>query len=201
MMDINQILLDMIKKCGSIETSSVNEIEELIDTGLEKTDENIQKAAMEYLEEKGYAFREDNLVRAKKHIEESSQYSDTVMVRKKHSMEEDLLADVEDADVAKLTEACILDNLVKLNAKLDKLTNPHYQYAVEVLDDVLTDKDKPQASLQQFESFQQLLNRYADAGWHVISVTARDAQNGHRLSMTGFSNTAKQVIVVFEHKS
>ena len=99
MMDVNQILLEMIKKCGSIETSSVNEIEELIDTGLEKNEENIQKAAMEYLEEKGYAFREDNLMRAKKHIEESSQYSDTVMVRKKHAMEEDLLSDVEDADV------------------------------------------------------------------------------------------------------
>jgi len=201
MMDVNQILLDMIKKCGSIETSSVNEIEELIDTGLEKNEENIQKAAMEYLEEKGYAFREDNLVRAKKHIEESSQYSDTVMVRKKHAMEEDLLSDVEDADVEKLTQACILDNLIKLNDKLDKMVNPHYQYAVEVLDDVLTDKDKPMASLQQFESFQQLLNRYADAGWHVISVTARETQNGRKLSMTGFSNTTKQVVVVFEHKS
>ena len=147
MMDVNQILLDMIKKCGSIETSSVNEIEELIDTGLEKNEENIQKAAMEYLEEKGYAFREDNLMRAKKHIEESSQYSDTVMVRKKHAMEEDLLSDVEDADVEKLTQACILDNLIKLNDKLDKMVNPHYQYAVEVLDDVLTDKDKPMANL------------------------------------------------------
>lgn len=200
MMDVNEMLLEMIKKCDSIETSNVNEIEELIDTGLEKTEENIQKAAMEYLEEKGYAFREDNLVMAKKHIEDSSRFSETVMIRKKHSMEEDLLADLADEDVTKLKDVAILDNLTKINEKLDKLTNPHYQYAVEVVDDILLDKDKPTASLTQFESFQSMLNRYAAAGWHVVSITARETKN-HKISMAGFSSVTSQVVVVFEHIS
>ena len=200
MMDVNQILLDMIKNSNSIETNSVNEIEELVDTGLEKNEENIQKAAMEYLEEKGYAFREDNLVRAKRHIEESSQFSDTVKIRKKHSMEEDLLSDIEEEDITALKDACILDSLTKLNEKIDKLINPHYQYAVEIVDDVLQDKDKPQASLTQFESFQSLLNRYAEAGWHVVSIVSRESKN-RKLSMTGFSSVTSQVVVVFEHIS
>ncbi len=200
MMDVNQLLLDMVKKCDCIETSSVNEIEELIDTGLEKTEENIQKAAMEYLEEKGYALREDNLIMAKRHVEESSQYSETVMIRKKHSMEEDLLSDIEDEDISKLKDVTILDNLMKMNEKLDKLTNPHYQYAVEVVDDVLLDKDKPAASLTQFESFQSMLNRYAAAGWHVISITSRETKKS-KIAMTGFSNMTSQVVVVFEHIS
>ena len=42
-MDVNQLLLDTIKKCGSIKTNSINEIEELVDTGLEKNEDNIYK--------------------------------------------------------------------------------------------------------------------------------------------------------------
>lgn len=199
-MDVNQLMLDMIKRCGSIETNSVNEIEELIDTGWEKTEENIQKAAMEYLEEKGYAFREDNLVRAKQYIIDSSNGSDTVRIRKKHSIEEDLLADLEDNDITKLQDVCILDKLVSINEKLDRLTNPRYQYAVEVVDDILTEKDRPQASLQQFESFQSMLNRYAEAGWRVVNITPRETQN-HKISMTGFTSVKKEIVIVFEHVS
>lgn len=199
-MDVNQMLLETIKKCGSIETNSVNEIEELIDTGLEKTEENVQKAAMEYLEEKGYAFREDNLVRAKQYILDSSNGSDTVRIRKKHSIEEDLLADIEENELDKLNSICVLDKLVSINEKLDRLTNPRYQYAVEVVDDILTEKDRPQASLQQFESFQSLLNRYAEAGWRVVNITARETTN-HKISMTGFSSTKREIVIVFEHVS
>lgn len=200
MLNVDQIMLDMIKKSGSIETSSVNEIEELVDTGLEKSEENIQRIAMEYLEEKGYAFREDNLVRAKQFILDSSMGSETVMVRKKHSMEEDLLAEMTDDDVKKLGDVCILDKLNQVNEKLDRLTHPRYQYAVEVVDDILTEKDRPQASLQQFESFQSLLNRYAEAGWRVVNITARETTN-HKISMTGFSSTKREIVIVFEHVS
>lgn len=194
------MLLDAVRRCGSIETNSVNEIEELVDTGLEKTEENIHKAAMEYLEEKGYAFREDNLVRAKQYILDSSEGSDTIRVRKKHSFEEDLLADIEDEEVEKLSKVSILDKLVGINEKLDRLTHPRYQYAVEVVDDILTEKDRPQASLQQFESFQSLLNRYAEAGWRVVNITARETVN-HKISMTGFSSVKKEIVIVFEHVS
>lgn len=199
-MDVNQLLLDAIKKCGSIKTNSVNEIEELIDTGLEKNEDNIYKAAMEYLEEKGYPARGENLVRAKQYIIDCSEGSDTVRVRKKHSFEEDLLADIEEEDIAKLNDVCVLDKLISINEKVDRLTKPRYQYAVEVVDDILTEKDRPKASLQQFESFQGLLNRYAEAGWRVVNITARETVN-HKISMTGFSSVKKEIVIVFEHVS
>ena len=50
MVNTSQIMADMIKKSGSIETNRIEEIEEVVDYGLEKTEENIQKVALEYLE-------------------------------------------------------------------------------------------------------------------------------------------------------
>lgn len=200
MVDVNQILSETIKRCDCIQTNSVNEIEELIDTGLEKNEENIQKIAMEYLQEKGYMLREDNLVRAKQHIEESSLYSDTVKIRKRRVMEEDLLAEAEEGDLQTLKDICMMDQLLKINNKLDAVAAPRFQYAVEVVNDIVLESERPaQGSLQEFESFQMLLNRYAAAGWRVVSITSREAQNNQKISMTGFSKTTKQVIVVFEH--
>jgi len=199
MVDLNQIMYDMIKKSNCFETSYVNEIEELVDTGLEKTEENIQKVALEYLDEKGYARRIDNLDRAKQHILESSMYSDTVQVRKRREMVEDLLQEADAEELEKLTDVCVLDKLQKIDEKLEKIANPQYEYAVEIVNEVLTDADKMGGSLTEFESFQMLLNRYASAGWRVMSVTAREGSN-HKISMTGFSSSTKQVVVVFERR-
>lgn len=65
MVDAEQILYNVIRNSNSFETTYVNEIEEVVDTGLEKTEDNIQKVALEYLDEKGFARRIDNLDRAK----------------------------------------------------------------------------------------------------------------------------------------
>lgn len=197
MVNLSQIMYDMIKRSNCIETSYVNEIEEIVDTGLEKTEENIQKVALEYLDEKGYARRVDNLDRAKQHIIESSMYSDTVRVRKKREMVEDLLLEADAQELEKLTDVCVLDKLQKIDEKLEKIANPQYEYAVEIVSEVLTDADNLGGSLTEFESFQMLLNRYARAGWRVVSITAREANN-HKISMTGFSTQTKQVVVVFE---
>lgn len=200
MANLNGIMYDMIKKSGCITTSNVNEIEEIVDTGLEKTEENIQKVALEYLDEKGYARRIDNLERAKQHIIESSLFSDTVRVRKKREMVEDLFQEADEEDLQKLMQICNLDSLLKVNDKLDKIINRQYEYAVEVVNDILTDADRVGGSLSEFESFQMLLNRYASAGWRVVSITAREANNGHKISMTGFTTQTKQVVVVFERE-
>ena len=91
MIDVNQIMFEMIRKSNSVATSNVNEIEEIVDTGLEKSEENIQKIAMEYLEDKGYSKSVQNMDEAKKKIIASSMYSDTVRIRKTRRMEDDLL--------------------------------------------------------------------------------------------------------------
>ena len=181
MVDVNQVMYNMIKKSNSVETSSVNEIEEIVDTGLDKTDENIQKMAMDYLTEKGYAKSPQNMDQAKQHIMESSAGSDTVRVRVRRRMEEDLLADMDEGDMTKL--------LATINSKMDVLAVQRYEYAVEVLDDIALDSEKPSGSLIEFVSFQTLLNKYAAAGFKVIGFTTREVGNHGKLMMSGFNST------------
>ena len=200
MVDVDQIMYDMIRKSGSVETESVNEIEEIVDTGLDKTDDNVQKMAMDYLTEKGYAKSPQNLDQAKQHIMESSEGSETVRVRVRRRMVEDLLSDMEEADLSKLMNACLLDNLIKTNQKLDSFSTKRYEYAVEVVDEIQLDSEKPAGSLIEFISFQTLLNRYAAAGWKVLGFTNRTIGNHGKLMMTGFSSTQKQTVVVFERQ-
>ncbi len=197
MINSTQIMYDVIKKSNCFETVNVNEIEEVVDTGLEKTEDNIQKVALEYLDERGFARRIDNLERAKQHVQESSMYSDTVCVRKRREISEDMLAECEEEELAKLVEACLLDKISKVDEKLTRLSQPRYEYAVEIISDILTEADKAQGSLSEFESFQMLLNRYASAGWKVQSITARETTN-HKISMTGFTSQTKQIVIVFE---
>ena len=178
MVNTSQIMADMIKKSGSIETNRVEEIEEVVDYGLEKTEENIQKVALEYLEEKGFAKREDNLVRAKQHVTESSMYSDTVCVRKRREISDDLLADADEDDYARIAEAVIVDKLTQIDRKLTMISQPRYEYMVEVVDDILTDADKKQGSLTEFESFQSMLNRYSAAGWRVVAMDCVEVCRG-----------------------
>ncbi len=200
MVDVNQVMYNMIKKSNSVETSSVNEIEEIVDTGLDKTDENIQKMAMDYLTEKGYAKSPQNMDQAKQHIMESSAGSDTVRVRVRRRMEEDLLADMDEGDMTKLLATCLLDNMIKINSKMDVLAVQRYEYAVEVLDDIALDSEKPSGSLIEFVSFQTLLNKYAAAGFKVIGFTTREVGNHGKLMMSGFNSTQKQTVVIFERR-
>ncbi len=200
MVDVDQIMYDMIRKSGSVETESVNEIEEIVDTGLDKTDDNVQKMAMDYLTEKGYAKSPQNLDQAKQHIMESSEGSETVRVRVRRRMVEDLLSDMEEADLSKLMNACLLDNLIKTNQKLDSFSAKRYEYAVEVVDDIQLDSEKPSGSLIEFVSFQTLLNRYAAAGFRVAGFTTREIGNHGKLMMSGFSSVQKQTVVIFERQ-
>lgn len=200
MIDINQIMLDMIRKSNSVATSSVNEIEEIVDTGLEKTEENIQQIAFEYLDNKGYARSVQNMDKAKQHIEDVSQYSDTVCFRKTRRIVEDLLQEAEGDDIEKLMNVCLLDNLMKVNDRLDNISGGRYEYAVEALDEILLDNEKTGGSLLEYVSLQTLLNRYAAQGFRVVAVTTREMGSGGKLMMAGFTSVKKQTVIVFERR-
>ncbi len=198
MIDVNQVMIDMIRRSNSIATSNVNEIEELVDTGLEKTEDNIQQIAMEYLEDKGYSRSIQNMDMAKQHILESSQNYDTVRIRKTRRMVEDLLQEAETEDLEKMVNVCLLDNLMKVSDKIDGLTGGRVEYAVEVVDEILMDNEKSGGSLLEFVSLQTLLNRYASQGFHVVTVTTRETGSGGKLMMAGFSSVKKQTVIIFE---
>ncbi|MBP5608509.1 MAG: hypothetical protein J6X66_09630 [Lachnospiraceae bacterium] len=198
MIDVNQIMSEMIRKSNSVATSNVNEIEEVVDTGLEKSEENIQKVAMEYLEDKGYNRSTQNLETAKQNVIESSTYYDTLHIRKTRKLVDDLLIEAEPADLEKLMNVCLLDNLMKVNEKLDSSCSGRVEYAVEIVDEILMDNEKSGGSLLEYVSLQTLLNRYAAQGFHVAAVTTRETGNGGKLMMAGFANIKKQTVIIFE---
>ena len=53
MADLKKLMLDEIRKNTRIQSSYIDETEELIDTGLEKNDDNLTAVALAYLDEKG----------------------------------------------------------------------------------------------------------------------------------------------------
>ena len=120
-------------------------------------------------------------------------------MRKRREINDDLLADADEDDYARIAEAVIVDKLTQIDRKLTMISQPRYEYAVEVVDDILTDADKKQGSLAEFESFQSMLNRYSAAGWKVHSITTKESAKT-KISMTGFSSTQKQVVVIFERQ-
>ncbi|MBR5421677.1 MAG: hypothetical protein IK115_11055 [Lachnospiraceae bacterium] len=198
MVDIDQILSDAIRRSECYTTVKVNEIEELLDTGLEKNEENIQRVAAEYLDDKGYARSIQNMDMAKKHITDSSAAFDTVRVRRVRRMEEDLLEEATPEELNRLANAALLDKLSEISKKLATNRSGRVEYAVEVVDEIRMDNEKSGGSLMEFVSFQTLLNRYAAQGFRVKSITEREVGNHGRLMMAGFSSTQKQTVIVFE---
>ena len=87
MADLKKLMLDEIRKNTRIQSSYIDETEELIDTGLEKTDDNLTAVACAYLDEKGYRRRVDNLEIAKSKILETSEGYDTIIVKKNRIVE------------------------------------------------------------------------------------------------------------------
>ena len=200
MIDVNQIMFDLIRRSGTVETTSVEEIEEIVDTGLEINDDNVQKAATDYLTEKGYARTPQNMDMAKRNVMESSEGSDTVRVRRVRTIVENLLSDIDEKEASDMMNVCLLDQLMKVSEKMDSLTNKRYEYAVEIVDEVLLDSEKPQGSLVEFISFQTLLNRYASQGFRVVGFTIREIGNHGKIMMSGFQSMQKQTVVVFERQ-
>ncbi len=200
MIDVNQIMFNMIKKSGTVETATVEEIEEIYDTGLELNEDNIQKAASDYLAEKGYARTPQNMDMAKRTVMESSEGSDTIRLRRVRTIVEDLMSELDNEDAANMLNVCLLDQLMNVSAKLDTLSNRRFEYAVEILDDLLLDSEKPTGTLMEFVSFQTLLNRYASQGFRVVSLSTREVGNHGKIMMSGFASTQKQTVVVFERQ-
>jgi hypothetical protein len=171
MADMKQVMLDEVRKNSRIQTSYVAETEELIDTGLAKNEDNIMAAALAYLDEKGYRRRADNVEMAKQMIMEVSEGYDTVIVKKRKVEETDLF---EKASINELRDAInvsILDTVTSLDSKLDRIVNKAFEYRVEELTTILTEKDRPHGHLAgDFESFEELLNRYGSAGWELDKI-------------------------------
>jgi len=169
-LNLRKLMLDEIKKNSHIKSSYINETEELIDTGLEKNDDNLAAAALAYLDEKGYRRRVDNLEIAKHKILELSEGYDTIII-KKNKIEEMCIFDK--ATVSELRDAlevCLVNSVSSIHTKLDRITNRQYEYKVDYIDNLNTESDRPRTGhlgAEEFETLEEKINKHAQCGWEL----------------------------------
>ena len=171
MADLRELMLEELKKSTVIQTSSIDETEELLDTGLEKNEDNILAAALAYLDNKGYRRRVDNIEFAMNMIMESSEGYDTVIVKQKRVVETNLFEEATIEDLRDAMGVCNLETVTAIHTKLERMANRQYEYALEFLDEIKVEAERPKGKLGgDFESMEELLNRYAKNGWELDKI-------------------------------
>lgn len=172
MADLKKMILDELRKSQGVQTETINEMEEYIDTGLEKTEENITEVALNYLDEKGYRRRADNLEYAKQMILNCSEDYDTIIIRRKQVVEEDLFEDASMEELRDALNLCILNNLNTIQEMFDYMLDIQYEYKVEVVSRLFSEADRPKGHLtsDNFETFEEMLNRYAGMGYQLDRI-------------------------------
>lgn len=172
MADLKKMILEELRKSPTFQTSTRNEMEEYIDTGLEKTEENIIEVALNYLDEKGYRRRADNLEYAKQLIINCSEGYDTIIVKRMQVVEQELFENAGMNELRDAVNACILSNLNSIQEILEYMTDVSYEYEVVILERFLTEADRPKGHLadEEFETFEELLNRYGKKGFQLDRI-------------------------------
>ncbi len=167
MADLKDLMREELRKSSLIQTSSIDETEELLDTGLEKNEDNILAAALAYLDNKGYRRRADNIDFAKNMIMESSEGFDTVIVKQKRVVETDLFEDASREELQDAMNVVKLETLTAIHTKLERMANRQYEYAVEFVDEIQLEKDRPKGKLGDYVSIENILNEYGGKGWEL----------------------------------
>ncbi|MBR6093943.1 MAG: hypothetical protein IKP92_02835 [Lachnospiraceae bacterium] len=167
MADLKNLMREELRKSSLIQTSSIDETEELLDTGLEKNEDNILAAALAYLDNKGYRRRADNIDFAKNMIMESSEGYDTVIVKQKRVVETDLFEDAGREELQDAMNVCKLETLTAIHTKLERMANRQYEYAVEFVDEIQLEADRPKGKLGDYVSIENILNDYGSKGWEL----------------------------------
>ncbi|MBO7374294.1 MAG: DUF4177 domain-containing protein [Lachnospiraceae bacterium] len=173
MADLKKLMLDEIRKNTRIQSSYIDETEELIDTGLEKTDDNLTAVACAYLDEKGYRRRVDNLEIAKSKILETSEGYDTIIVKKNRIVETNIFEKATVAELRDALEVCLVNTIYSIHTKIDRLTNKQYEYKVEYVDSLKSESERPKQGhlgAEEFESFEETLNKRAAEGWELDKI-------------------------------
>lgn len=193
MADLKKIMLDEIRRNPQIQTSLIAETEELIDTELEKTEDNIQAVALAYLDEMGYRRRADNIELAKQMIRDCSEGYDTVIIKKKREVETDLFEKATVAELRDAMEVCLLDSVTTIQNQLYNLTNRQYEYAVEVLYNLYSeDERRIGLGAEDFETFEELLNRYGQEGWEFDTIYSEPVKNGNNRKFVVFKKARQE---------
>lgn len=180
MADLKKLMLDEIQKNAHIQSSYIDETEELIDTGLEKNDDNVTAVALAYLDEKGYRRRVDNLEIAKQKILETSEGFDTIVVKRNRVVETNIFEKATLAELRDALDLCLVNTASSIHTKLDRLTNKQYEYKVVNIESINAEEDRPRIGHLgegEFESFEETLNKYAAKGWELDKIHTEPKSN------------------------
>ena len=170
MADVKELMLDVVVKNPTIQSEEYDETEELIDTGLEITEDNLKAVAIAYLDDKGYRRRTDNIEMAKQRILEASKGYDTIIVKMNRVEENSIFAKATKEELRDLLNVCLNNTLEAVHKKIDRLVNKQYEYHVEYVNELKKESSRPKRGRlgeEEFETFEQLLNRNAKAGWEI----------------------------------
>ncbi|MBO4309897.1 MAG: DUF4177 domain-containing protein [Lachnospiraceae bacterium] len=173
MIDLKKLMLDEIRKNTRIQSSYIDETEELIDTGLEINDDNLTVVALAYLDEKGYRRRVDNLEIAKQKILETSAGYDTIIVKKNRIVETNIFEKASPAELKDALDLCLVNTVNSIHTKLDRITNKQYEYKIDSIDSFKTEKERPKQGHLGEENFvttEEILNKYAQDGWELDRI-------------------------------
>ncbi|MBR6382467.1 MAG: hypothetical protein IKS56_00595 [Lachnospiraceae bacterium] len=173
MADLKKLMLDEIRKNTHIQSSYIDETEELIDTGLDKNEDNLNAVALAYLDEKGYRRIAENVDITKKKILELSEGYDTLIVKKNKVVEMDIFEKASVAELRDALEVCLVNTTSEIHTNLKRLADNLYDYKVECVDSIKLEKDRPRKGRlgeEEFESFEETLNRYARKGYEIHKI-------------------------------
>ena len=166
-------MLDEIRKNTHIQSSYIDETEELIDTGLDKNEDNLNAVALAYLDEKGYRRIAENVDITKKKILELSEGYDTLIVKKNKVVEMDIFEKASVAELRDALEVCLVNTASEIHSNLKRIADNLYDYKVECVDSIKLEKDRPKKTRlgeEDFESFEETLNRYARKGYEIHKI-------------------------------
>lgn len=170
MVDVKKLMLDEIQKNSNIQTSSLDETEELIDTGLEKNEDNLTAVAVAYLDDKGYRRSSLNLEFAKQKILEVSKDYDTIIVQQRRVEETDLFEKATTAELRDALDVCLVRTVSEIFKGVSRMSEKHYEYKTDYVNAIYLEDERPKngrLGLEEFESLDEKLNRYASEGWEL----------------------------------
>ena len=116
MADLRKLMLDEIRKNPHIQSTYIDETEELIDTGLEKTEDNLNAVALAYLDEKGYRRISENVDITKKKILELSEEYDTLIVKKNKVVEMEIFEKASIEELKDALEVCLVNTASEIHS-------------------------------------------------------------------------------------
>ncbi|MBQ2184958.1 MAG: hypothetical protein II399_10010 [Lachnospiraceae bacterium] len=173
MADLRKLMLDEIRKNPHIQSTYIDETEELIDTGLEKTEDNLNAVALAYLDEKGYRRISENVDITKKKILELSEEYDTLIVKKNKVVEMEIFEKASIEELKDALEVCLVNTASEIHSNLKRIADNIYDYKVDSVESIKLEKDRPKKTRlgeEEFESFEETLNRYAAQGYELYKV-------------------------------